>query len=229
MVENCYSATEERSLRSIRGILALLVITSMVSFAANAVGKDHVQGSPWLTVISSLLFSSLLFMLLHAGHRQDFTIKDAPPYTPKGGGRVSPFFSLWWLAGKGHSDGRQAEPAVQSAVINKLTEDIERLMLTEKTYLQPDLRINDLARRLNTNRDYIYKAINVNMRTTFNDYINRQRTEYACRLLREDPAASSTDVFVRSGFTSQASFFRNFKHFTGMSPKQYAVTHSAKR
>jgi len=201
MVENSFADTDERTLRNSHTILLLLVITSVVSFIANVIGKDVFAGSLLLLSIPSVVFSSLLFMLLYIGHRQDFSIKELREETSK--------------ADTIDSVGAGAN------VISQLSADIERIMNEEMYFLQPDLRISDLAIRLHTNRQYIYQAININLHTTFSEYINRKRVEHVKQLLKENPEALSTEIYLKAGFTSQASYFRNFKLHTGMTPKQY--------
>lgn len=206
MVENSFADTDERTLRNSHTILFLLVITSVVSFIANVIGKDVFAGSLLLLSIPSAVFSSLLFMLLYIGHRQDFSIKELREETSKAD-TIDP-------VGAGAN------------VISQLSADIERIMNEEMYFLQPDLRISDLAIRLHTNRQYIYQAININLHTTFSEYINRKRVEHVKQLLKENPEALSTETYLKAGFTSQASYFRNFKLHTGMTPREYAQKHS---
>ena len=91
-------------------------------------------------------------------------------------------------------------------------------MSEEKLYLYPNLKVSDLAMRLNSNRNYVYNAINVEMGISFSDYINGQRIDYASQLLEAHPEMSINDVMIKSGFTSTSAFYRNFKKFKGITP-----------
>ena len=209
MVENYYSDTDSRTLRRVKLVLGVFVVASILSFIANIIGRNHFSDTEYPVAIPSILYSSLLFALLYLGHKQDFTITDLI---------------------RENQPEPNAEPTRASTgsntVVQQIRKDIEGLMQSEKIFLQPDLRINDLAERLHTNREYIYQAINVNMHVSFAEYINRQRIEYAQKLLKANPMAPSTEIYLKAGFTSQASFFRNFKLYAGMTPKEYVQKHA---
>ena len=209
MVENYYSDTDSRTLRRVKLVLGVFVVASILSFIANIIGRNHFSDTEYPVAIPSILYSSLLFALLYLGHKQDFTITDLI---------------------RENQPEPNAEPTRASTgsntVVQQIRKDIEGLMQSEKIFLQPDLRINDLAERLHTNREYIYRAINVNMHVSFAEYINRQRIEYAQKLLKANPMAPSTEIYLKAGFTSQASFFRNFKLYAGMTPKEYVQKHA---
>ena len=87
--------------------------------------------------------------------------------------------------------------------------------------MQQDLKINDIAKLLRTNRDYIYQAINVRMGMSFSEYINRLRVNYATQLMKDTPEMSTNEVAFRSGFSSLASFYRNFKTYQNCPPLTY--------
>ncbi len=227
MVENYYSDTDSRTLRRVKLVLGVFVVASILSFIANIIGRNHFSDTEYPVAIPSILYSSLLFALLYLGHKQDFTIAELIKENgnedfvrnatlPNGASAYE---------NENKSEG-ESESGRSNTVVQQITKDIEGLMQSEKIFLQPDLRINDLAERLHTNREYIYQAINVNMHVSFAEYINRQRIEYAQKLLKANPMAPSTEIYLKAGFTSQASFFRNFKLYAGMTPKEYVQKHA---
>ena len=103
----------------------------------------------------------------------------------------------------------------------ELCKRIEQLMKEERLFLQNDLKISDLSLRLGSNRNYIYNAINVEMGVNFSDYINRQRIEYAARMMREHPELPINELYIKTGFSSSSAFYRNFRHYMGCTPKEY--------
>ena len=94
-------------------------------------------------------------------------------------------------------------------------------MKEERLFLQNDLKISDLSLRLGSNRNYIYNAINVEMGVNFSDYINRQRIEYAAMMMGEHPELPINELYMKTGFSSSSSFYRNFRHYMGCTPKEY--------
>ena len=110
-----------------------------------------------------------------------------------------------------------------SEYTNELSSKLVRLLNEEQFYLKPNLKINDLARRLNTNRNYIYKAINVEMGISFSELINRKRIDYAVRMIDEYPTKHLNEVAVESGFSSISTFYRNFKLYRRCSPSDFQL------
>ena len=216
IVENCYSDIENRTLRNTQIIIIFLVITSIISFLANVIGKEAFVDSLALVSIPCVVFSVILFMLLRAGHIQNFTIHELMEEAAE-----------TVVTDNGNNTDIMRETAettpteVNADRIRQISAEIEEVMRREKPFLQPDLRVSDLARLLLTNRDYISKAIRLDKGMSFNEYVNRLRIEHAITLMKNNPQIPVLELSIKSGYTSQASFFRNFKQFTGTSPKQF--------
>ena len=98
---------------------------------------------------------------------------------------------------------------------------IVKKMEEEQVYLQPNLKISDLAALLGTNRNYLYNAINVEMGISFSEFVNRYRVGHAQRLLLENPEANMEEIATLSGFSSEVTFYRNFKAVTGTTPYKW--------
>jgi AraC-like DNA-binding protein len=97
---------------------------------------------------------------------------------------------------------------------------IERLMLEEKPYLEPELTLSDLAQRLGSNASLLSAAINGAFGKNFNDFVNAYRVEAVKKLL-QDPSAqhlSLLGIGLECGFNSKSTFNRAFKKATGQAP-----------
>ena len=105
------------------------------------------------------------------------------------------------------------------APVLPLGERIEQLVRGQQLFLDPQLKLTDLVQRLNTNRNYVYQAINIDMQMSFSEYVNRMRVDYAEQLIASHPDLSMQEVASRSGFASTVSFYRNFKAYRGHPPK----------
>lgn len=200
-IENYYSDTEGKLLSHVKVILYLFAMTSLLSFVFNVIGRHFFTNSLWLLAVPSVLFSTVLILIGHIGLHQQFHIQDI----------------------KSEEEKEPEQPTPQPISENKLSEAIQQLIEGEKLYLQPNLKTDDLAKRLNTNRNYVYQAINVQMGLSFTKYINQKRIEYATKLIEENPGASLTDISLKSGFSSTSAFYRNFKAFKGCSPSEYQL------
>ena len=212
-VEQNYANTDDKRLPLVKAVLVLFVATSLLSFGANLMGRHHFTSSLWLLLMPSLLFSGLQFLLGYAGYRQQFTIRDllsdlgiTAPSTPQ-------------VANEGNDD-----EAAQRANLDELAQQIIGIVNHNRLYLQPNLKITDVAALLHTNRTYVSRVLKEDMGTTFADFINRQRIDYACQLMEQQPEMGAAEVARQSGFSSQSSFYRNYKLFKGHPPKENQAT-----
>ncbi len=105
----------------------------------------------------------------------------------------------------------------------KLFSQIAFLMESEKLYILHDLNINTLAKKLNTNRTYLSKAINSVSGKSFNEFINEYRIAEAKRLLysKESELITIDAIGKKAGFNSKATFFRVFKSLSGVTPNYF--------
>ena len=195
VVETNYSDIEGKRIVWVKTLLVLFAVTSLVSFVFNLIGRQRFIDEAVPLAIPAVLFSMLLLLIGHVGLNQRFSVQDI---------EAEVFL--------------ESEPIPEDCAYSELLEKIRKLMSEEKLYLYPNLKVSDLARLLNSNRNYIYNAINVEMGISFSDYINSQRVDYASQLLKAHPELPINDVMFKSGFTSTSAFYRNFKKFKGITP-----------
>ena len=98
---------------------------------------------------------------------------------------------------------------------------ITSLMEEQQIFRRKGLTLRDVAQALGTNTHYVSACINTLTSGSYTDFVNGYRIRYAQSLLRAQPDALLSDVGEQSGFSSNASFFRNFKAVTGKTPAQW--------
>ena len=197
VVETNYSNIEGKRIVGVKTLLVLFAVTSLVAFVFNLIGRQRFIDGPEPLTFPAVMFSLLLLLIGHVGLSQRFSVQDI---------EAEVF--------------QEAEPMPEDGGVSELLECIKKLVNEEKLFLYPNLKVSDLAVRLHSNRNYIYHAINVEMGTSFSDYINSKRVDYASQLLEEHPELSISDVMVKSGFTSSSAFYRNFKKYKGITPTE---------
>lgn len=197
VVESNYSNIEGKRIVGVKTLLVLFAVTSLIAFVFNLIGRQRFIDGPEPLTFPAVIFSMLLLLIGHVGLSQQFSVQDI---------EAEVF--------------QETEPIPEDSGVSELLERIKKLVNDEKLYLYPNLKVSDLATRLHSNRNYIYHAINVEMGTSFSDYINSQRIDHASQLLEEHPELSINDVMARSGFTSSSAFYRNFKKFKGITPTE---------
>ena len=193
MVDEFYADTDDKSMRNIQSILYLVLTIAILSFIVNIIGRARFTDHEIILTTTSLMFSALLFAIGYEGLHRHFSIID--------------------MRTNKEQVSNDDSAALKDAVNRSMTERIIALVENDKIYLQPDLKLDDLAQMMHTNRTYIYQAVNQQMGISFNEFINRYRIAHAKRLMASDPTLSMNDVALLSGFASLSSFYRNMKKY----------------
>lgn len=100
---------------------------------------------------------------------------------------------------------------------------LEKYFQTQKTYLQPNLAISQVAVETKIpNRDLSY-IINNYYQKRFNDYLNEMRLEHFISKIDSATLDSLTieAIAFESGFSSKTSFYRAFNRFYQCTPSEY--------
>ena len=103
----------------------------------------------------------------------------------------------------------------------ELKAKLMQLMDDEKPFLNSELRLNDLADKLNLSRHHASQVINEQFDSRFFDFINKYRIAEAQQLLQEEDDMSVTEVLYACGFNNRVSFYKAFKKFTGLTPTDF--------
>lgn len=107
---------------------------------------------------------------------------------------------------------------------NELILGIKTFVEDEKGYLQSNLKMKDVAYKLDVSEYRISRIIRLNFNAeNFNQYINELRIEYAKNLLLSSANQHWTVLVIalESGFSSIVSFNRVFKSICGCTPSAY--------
>ncbi|MTH97027.1 AraC family transcriptional regulator [Roseibium sp. RKSG952] len=112
--------------------------------------------------------------------------------------------------------GRANLDAIDSHAHQETAEKLKQVMEDTRLYLDPDLTLRRLARRMAISEKQISSAVNSVYRENLSRYINRFRIEHACQLLLE--GSSVTAAIHASGFNTKSNFNREFLRVKGMPP-----------
>lgn len=206
-----YSDVQHREVSNIRCTLLFLLITAIVSSISNIFGKDFFVDNPYLLSIPSIAHSVALFGVSYAGYKQSFSIREL----------IQDQLPLC------NNETDQEENKDESEVLGSLYDDLyermEHLLKEEQIFRNSDLRLNDLASHLGTNRTYVSRLINNKENSNFCDYINSHRIKYAKQLLSSQESEQMTldEIALKAGFSSKSSFYRVFTKMEETSPAKY--------
>ena len=181
--------------RRIWGFMGVALLVSAFIDAAVALalmaGAPHWQ--PWIVSAGSACTLAMLGALALSQSLPSHSLGEAAPET-------------------GTASGHDVNSTADAEIVARLN-----ALLTERElYLDPDLTLGRLSRRLGVPVKQLSAAINRVTHGNVSRYVNRFRIERACeRLLAGESVAIAMDS---SGFSTRSNFNREFRRVTGTSP-----------
>lgn len=130
--------------------------------------------------------------------------------------------------GEKKETGKYQKSALSENDMQRISVKLDRLMASQRTFLEADLTMPKLAASISVSPNYLSQTINVKFNESFFDYINRQRVDYAKTQLSNEARnnVSVLDIAMESAFNSKSAFYTAFKKHVGMTPVQYRLTHN---
>jgi AraC-like DNA-binding protein len=104
----------------------------------------------------------------------------------------------------------------------QIFEKLEDLMATQQPYLNPDLTLSQLSRKMLVPAKQLSGAINRVTGENVSRYINAARIRAAQQALRD--GENVTSAMLSSGFNTKSNFNREFLRVAGQSPSDWLVT-----
>lgn len=117
------------------------------------------------------------------------------------------------------SKSQQAEKDVAQPL--QLFCTIESYLKEKHPYIDQHYSIEHLAKSLNEKEHAVSAAIKSKGFTGFREYINYLRLEHFKQLAVENPEKNVKELMFACGFTSRATFYRNFSEKYGVSPTKF--------
>jgi AraC-like DNA-binding protein len=106
----------------------------------------------------------------------------------------------------------------------KLLEFMEK----EKPYLDPDLKMQDLAESLSIPARHLSQVINDKLGQNFFDFVSSYRIKEAKKhLIDKNNGNTVLEILYDAGFNAKSTFNNIFKKKTGLTPTQYKRQHTS--
>ncbi|MEM1258367.1 MAG: helix-turn-helix domain-containing protein [Bacteroidota bacterium] len=115
--------------------------------------------------------------------------------------------------------GQRLEKSISKNVLHSLNQ----LFRDEKTYLNHQINLAEIAKRLKTTPRVLSRVINESTGKNFSEFVNYHRIEHAKSLLCSDVSKHEkiASIAFDSGFNNVTSFNLAFKAMTHLTPSQF--------
>lgn len=217
-----YSYDEEINLHWLCGVMILFYVI-LAAWVYQALFKGYFSDIVYMTV--SLVSWSVVCYFIN---RQDVVFREVVGSSGSGATDSSDIEAQATDSPEQQSCPQPAVPASVSVESSPQTSDVDEQMVADihkafeedRIYLNPKLRLSDLAARIGTNRTYMSQYFNHTCEQSFYEYVNNYRVRHSMVLL-SDTDYTLEIIAEMSGFNSLSTFRRAFILQNGCSPQQY--------
>ena len=135
------------------------------------------------------------------------------------------FFAITYLAmtNMGEVSKRFGANGQSDSSLLELAHLANGILDEEKLYLNSNLTLDILAKKVGTSRHELSNALNNALKRSFPELLNEIRIDHSKNILLEDKtrAMSIEAIAYESGFNSLSTFYKNFKKNTGITPAEF--------
>jgi AraC-like DNA-binding protein len=97
-------------------------------------------------------------------------------------------------------------------------EKLEKIFSEKELYKDPNLKLNDLAQKINISPHLLSQLLNDNLGKSFSTYINEYRINEACKLITTNDLLTFEAIGYEVGFNSKSTFYTAFKKIKDTTP-----------
>lgn len=116
---------------------------------------------------------------------------------------------------------RYANKKIADEQATALVQKLERLLLEQALYKDPNLKLNDLSKKINISGHQLSQLLNDNLGKSFSTFINEYRINEACKMIIEQPNLTLEAIGYEVGFNSKSTFYTTFKKLKHTTPMIY--------
>lgn len=125
---------------------------------------------------------------------------------------------LIYISENGNHESAPNSELIDVTGFHKVT--VEAINYIEKYYMK-HIYLDDIAKHVDYNRNYLCTLFKKNTGITLNDYLNYVRIRKACEYISYSDI-DINQIYTRVGFTNASHFNRTFKKFVGLPPGTFS-------
>ncbi|MEP5610689.1 MAG: helix-turn-helix domain-containing protein [Cyclobacteriaceae bacterium] len=129
-----------------------------------------------------------------------------------------------WKTTENSQSLKYAKSSLDTQNISQYIEKLNNLLGDQKVFLDKELRLTDLAEKMELKGHHLSQLINQEYNVTFFDLINQHRVFEAKQIIKRNPEYTLLQVAFDAGFNNKTSFVNAFKKFEKSTPSQFRGT-----
>ncbi|SMO67147.1 Helix-turn-helix domain-containing protein [Saccharicrinis carchari] len=222
-IEDYYSSLKAVSLDWVKTLGIFFVLAVISGIAVHWFHRRDILDNDMLSSIPFLFLGIFFAMIGNHSNRQSVNIFPSKNLESDESEDTSVLKSL---PEENTNDG---EDENSGTIPDGLKDKLEIYFSEKRPYLNPELKIWDVARHLNTNRTYISRLINQAHGVRFSVFVNRYRIQEAKEMMTHPKTGqySLSVIAGMSGFVNYSSFVRAFRQFEGIAPNEFRQRNTA--
>lgn len=219
-LRNFYSELNDKSINLNYAVLSWFILSLLFILGFILIGgRPFFKPLPTVNIFLFIGWTAIYFGLCYHGSKMVYTVENLAKDLEIADREAT--INNYALPEKENESETGPETDQSPDKYSQLLGLFNRFIDKEQIFLQSNLRMDDVARMMHTNRTYISRLINEKFQCTFSDYINLKRVEFAQKLMQVNPQMKQTELAEKSGFMSVSSFSRTFRMTTGIPPKEW--------
>ena len=127
-------------------------------------------------------------------------------------GKVAPFFE---------SQEKYASKTIAPKESDSIAIKLEQLFKEQELYKNPDLKLSEVADKIDLVPNYLSQFLNGNLDKSFTNFVNEYRVHAAEDMLRNNDLLTVEAIGQECGFKSNSTFYSAFKKIKGVTPGEY--------
>jgi len=120
-----------------------------------------------------------------------------------------------------HSKPKPKPHKIPDREATSLLEQLRNIMEEQELYRNPNLKLADVAKKLNLSPHRVSSLLNDHLGHGFPHFLNSYRIDQAKVLILSNQTHTLEAIGYDSGFNSKSTFFATFKKFTGTTPARF--------
>ena len=124
-------------------------------------------------------------------------------------------------AAKHPSPAPDTKPAAPTAREQQLITALNRVMVSDRPYVNPNLKLADLAASIGATTHELSSLLNGPLNNSFHQYVNEHRIGLAKQLITTEEHLTLEAIGQACGFNARSTFYSAFKKQVGTTPAKF--------